>query len=160
DVAALRRDCERACRLDNARVPARLLHDLESAAQQLFARLPSGAGRARLREADLRDLAPREAASVRHALGGLSAQLGGAGEERDVIARRAERLRAALDACLGADHDRVVVWSERGAAGPELRSAAISIAPLLREHLWERMHAAVLTSATLSLDGDLAFARR
>ena len=32
DVTALRRDCERACRLDNAGSPARLLHELESAA--------------------------------------------------------------------------------------------------------------------------------
>jgi ATP-dependent DNA helicase DinG len=159
DVAALRRDCERACRLDNARAPARLMHELESSAHHLFARLPAARGRTRLTESDLRDLAPREAASVRHALGSLCAHLGGMGEERDVIARRAERLRVALDACLGADHGKTVVWSERGAAGPELRSASISVGPLLREHLWDRMHAAVLTSATLSLDGELAFTR-
>jgi ATP-dependent DNA helicase DinG len=159
DVAALRRDCERACRLDNARAPARLMHELESSAHHLFARLPAARGRTRLTESDLRDLAPREAASVRHALGSLCAHLGGMGEERDVIARRAERLRVALDACLGADHGNTVVWSERGAAGPELRSASISVGPLLREHLWDRMHAAVLTSATLSLDGELAFTR-
>jgi ATP-dependent DNA helicase DinG len=30
---------------------------------------------------------------------------------------------------------------------------------VLREHLWDWMHAAVLTSATLSLDGELAFTR-
>jgi ATP-dependent DNA helicase DinG len=159
DVTALRRDCERACRLDNASVPGRLLHELESAAHHLFARLPAARGRTRLGEPELRDLAPREAASVRHALGSLSARLGGMGEERDVIARRAERLRVALDACLGADHEQAVVWSERGGAGPELRSAPISVASLLREHLWGRLHAAVLTSATLSLDGDLAFTR-
>ena len=53
-----------------------------------------------------------------------------------MIARRAERFRVALDACLGADHDQLVVWSERGAGGPELRSAPVSVAPLLREHLW------------------------
>ena len=159
DVAALRRDCERACRLDNARAPARLLHELESAAHHLFARLPAARGRTRLTETDLRDLAPREAASVRHALGSLSAHLGGMGEERDVIARRTERLRVALDACLGADHEKAVVWCERGPAGPELRSASISVAPLLREHLWDRLHTAVLTSATLSLDGDLSFTR-
>jgi ATP-dependent DNA helicase DinG len=159
DVTALRRDCERACRLDNAAAPGRMLHDLESAAHHLFARLPAARGRTRLGEPELRDLAPREAASVRHALGSLSARLGGMGEERDVIARRAERLRVALEACLGADHEQTVVWSERGVAGPELRSAPISIAPLLREHLWGRLHAAVLTSATLSLDGDLSFTR-
>jgi ATP-dependent DNA helicase DinG len=159
DVTALRRDCERACRLDNATVPGRLLHDLESAAHHLFARLPAARGRTRLGEPELRDLAPREAASVRHALGSLTARLGGMGEERDVIARRAERLRVALDACLGANHEQAVVWSERGGGGPELRSAPISVAPLLREHLWDRLHAAVLTSATLSLDGDLSFTR-
>jgi ATP-dependent DNA helicase DinG len=158
DVTALRRDCERACRLDNATVPGRLLHDLESAAHHLFARLPAARGRTRLGEPELRDLAPREAASVRHALGSLTARLGGMGEERDVIAHRAERLRIALDACLGANHEQAVVWSERG-GGPELRSAPISVAPLLREHLWDRLHAAVLTSATLSLDGDLSFTR-
>jgi ATP-dependent DNA helicase DinG len=159
DVAQLRRDCERACRLDNATPPARLLHELERAADALFGRLPSTRGRTRLTEAQLRDLAPREAAAVRHALGSLTAKLGGMGEERDVIARRAERLRVALDACLGADHDQLVVWSERGAAGPELRSAPVSVAPLLRQHLWERMHSAVLTSATLSIEGDLSHTR-
>jgi ATP-dependent DNA helicase DinG len=159
DVTALRRDCERACRLDNSTVPGRLLHDLESAAHHLFARLPAARGRTRLGEPELRDLAPREAASVRQALGSLTARLGGMGEERDVIARRAERLRVALDACLGANHEQAVVWSERGGAGPELRSAPISVARLLREHLWDRLHAAVLTSATLSLDGDLSFTR-
>ena len=159
DVTQLRRDCERACRLDNATAPARLLHELESAAHALFARLPAARGRTRLTEVDLRDLAPREAASVRHALGSLNAKLGGMGEERDVIARRAERLRVALDACLGADPEQAVVWSERGGAGPELRSAPVSVAPLLREHLWGRLHAAVLTSATLSLDGDLSYTR-
>ena len=158
-MTQLRRDCERACRLDNATAPARLLHDLESAAHALFARLPAARGRTRLTEVELRDLAPREAASVRHALGSLNAKLGGMGEERDVIARRAERLRVALDACLGADQEQAVVWSERGGAGPELRSAPVSVAPLLREHLWGRLHAAVLTSATLSLDGDLSFTR-
>jgi ATP-dependent DNA helicase DinG len=159
DVSQLRRDCERACRLDNASAPARLLHELESAAHALFARLPATRGRARLSEAELRDLAPREAAAVRHALGSLTAKLGGIGEERDVIARRAERLRVALDACLGADHEHAVVWSERGGAGPELRSAPVSVAPLLREHLWGRLHAAVLTSATLSIEGDLSHTR-
>jgi ATP-dependent DNA helicase DinG len=159
DVTALRRDCERACRLDNASAPARLLHELERAANHLFNRLPAARGRTRLGEPELRDLAPREAAAVRHALGSLTARLGGMGEERDVIARRAERLRVALDACLGADPEQAVVWSERGGAGPELRSAPISVAPLLREHLWGRLHAAVLTSATLSLDGDLSFTR-
>ena len=96
---------------------------------------------------------------MRHALGSLTARLGGMGEERDVIARRAERLRVALEACLGADHDQLVVWSERGGAGPELRSAPVSVAPLLREHLWGRLHAAVLTSATLSIEGDLSHTR-
>jgi ATP-dependent DNA helicase DinG len=159
DVTALRRDCERACRLDNASVPGRLLHELERAANHLFNRLPAARGRTRLGEPELRDLAPREAAAVRHALGSLTARLGGMGEERDVIARRAERLRVALDACLGADPEQAVVWSERAGAGPELRSAPISVAPLLREHLWGRLHAAVLTSATLSLDGDLSYTR-
>ncbi len=159
DVTQLRRDCERACRLDNATAPARMLHELERAAHALFARLPAARGRTRLGEPELRDLAPAEAAAVRHALGSLTARLGGMGEERDVIARRAERLRVALDACLGADHDQLVVWSERGAAGPELRSAPVSVAPLLREHLWGRLHAAVLTSATLSIEGDLSHTR-
>ena len=159
DVTQLRRDCERACRLDNATAPARMLLELERAAHALFARLPAARGRTRLGEPELRDLAPAEAAAVRHALGSLTARLGGMGEERDVIARRAERLRIALDACLGADHEQLVVWSERGTAGPELRSAPVAVAPLLREHLWGRLHAAVLTSATLSIEGDLSHTR-
>ena len=41
DVTQLRRDCERACRLDNATAPARMLHELERAAHALFGRLPA-----------------------------------------------------------------------------------------------------------------------
>ena len=42
---------------------------------------------------------------------------------------------------------------------PSCAPRPISVAPLLREHLWGRLHAAVLTSATLSIDGDLSHTR-
>ena len=95
DVTALRRDCERACRLDNAAC-ARPARCTSSRARRTTCSraCPRRAGAPDSGRRDLRDLAPREAASVRHALGSLTARLGGMGEERDVIARRAERLRA------------------------------------------------------------------
>ena len=49
DVTQLRRDCERACRLDNATAPARLLHELESAGARA---LRPAARRARAHAAD------------------------------------------------------------------------------------------------------------
>ena len=99
DVTQLRRDCERACRLDNATSPARMLHELERAAHALFARLPAARGRTRLREAELRDLAPREAAAraprARQPDGAAGRHGGGARRHRaprGAPARRARRL--------------------------------------------------------------------
>ena len=96
DVTQLRRDCERACRLDNATAPARMLHELERAAHALFARLPAARGRTRLGEPELRDLAPREAAAraprARQPDGAAGRHGGGA--RRDRAPRRAPARRA------------------------------------------------------------------
>ena len=70
DVTPLRRDCERACRLDNARAPARLLHELESAAH---APLRAPARRARAHAADARPTCATSRRARRPACGMRSA---------------------------------------------------------------------------------------
>ena len=147
DLMLLARDVERACIRDGApeAAPGRCT-TLERDGAVLFGSLEvPGGGRRRLREADLRALPPQALAGLRGALGAIASALGGAGEECDLVSRRAERLGFALEACVHADLDETVVWSERtgpGSAG--LRSAPIDVGPLLREALWDELGAAVL----------------
>ena len=161
DLLRLARDAERACQMDRASLPRSALHALERDATALFATLPSGRGRTRMRERDLRDLPPLAVAGLRSALAATSAGLAGAGEECDLVARSADRLGAALEACIHADHDEAVVWCERDRPGSvALRSAPVDVGRVLRELLWDVVPAAILCSATLSVGGDLGFARR
>ena len=160
DVGTIARETERACRVENAPPPLRLLMDAQLHAQRVFDLLPSGPGRVRLSPADLARANGEALAGARHALRTLAAMFAGSGEARDLVSRQAERLALSLDACFDADHELAVVWREGGATDCELRAAPIDVAPLVREHLWDRLHAAVLTSATLSIDGDLSFTRR
>ena len=99
---------------------------------------------------------------MRDALGRIAERIREISDETEALARQAERLALALEAILAPDHDETVVWSERdGRGGVELRAAPTAVGPLLREHLWDRLHAAVLVSATLAdADGLGATCRR
>jgi ATP-dependent DNA helicase DinG len=71
--------------------------------------------------------------------------------------RAAESLRAWLDQDLGES----VFWVEtEGGRSPVLRSAPLDVGPLLGAELYPRYRAAVLASATLSVQGDFSFMRR
>jgi ATP-dependent DNA helicase DinG len=88
---------------------------------------------------------------MRDALSRIAERIRGYSDEAEALARQAERLALALEAILAPDHDETVVWSERdGRGGVELRAAPTAVGALLREHLWDRLHAAVLVSATLA----------
>jgi len=53
-----------------------------------------------------------------------------------------------------------VRWYEREQAGPALHITPLDVAPILTRALYPELDAVVLTSATLSVDGDFRFVRR
>ncbi len=76
------------------------------------------------------------------------------------LARRASELRKDLAFLMSADDDAYVYFLEvRGRSGVFLRASPIDVSEIMRELLFERMHATVLTSATLSVDGSFEYVR-
>ncbi|HEY3121176.1 MAG TPA: ATP-dependent DNA helicase [Vicinamibacteria bacterium] len=73
------------------------------------------------------------------------------------LAARAEQLRAELAFVLAADDDGYVYFVEARGRGVFLRATPIEVGPMLRELLFDRMRAAVLTSATLAVDGGFQY---
>jgi ATP-dependent DNA helicase DinG len=68
--------------------------------------------------------------------------------------RRAAELRLALQFLIEGDDPTFVHWIERrGRGGVFLQATPIDVADVLRRHLWEKIDAAVLTSATLAVSG-------
>jgi ATP-dependent DNA helicase DinG len=160
DLVRLARDVDRACELEDANRPSRALVDLERYALHLFSALPIESGRRRLRRADVERLPPGTVDGLGTALASIALLLEGGGEECDAVARQAERLGAALAACVDADDGQTVSWVEPFGAGRQLCAAPIEVGPILRSALWDEVGAAVLCSATLSVGGDFAFVRQ
>jgi ATP-dependent DNA helicase DinG len=67
--------------------------------------------------------------------------------------RRAHELRAALQFLVEGDNPRFVHWIEHRGRGVFLQATPIDVADLLQENLWNKIDAAVLTSATLAVAG-------
>jgi ATP-dependent DNA helicase DinG len=94
-------------------------------------------------------------------------------EDLLAVGRRAGELRAELGRLLRADDPAFVFFLEtRGRAlrqaqgapslsrgGVFLRAAPIDVSNVIREMLFDRMHATVLTSATLAVDGGFGYVR-
>ena len=147
------RDVDSACAAVAKIPPAADLALLQVHGDRLFNALPEGR-RVRLDEQRLR-LLPRDAAdAMRAALDAIGERIKEHSDECEALARQAQRQAYALEAILAPDHEETVVWSERDArGGVELRAAPTVVGPMLREHLWDRLHAGILVSATLA-DGD------
>jgi ATP-dependent DNA helicase DinG len=94
----------------------------------------------------------------------LGGEGGGAGREANedamTIARRAGEIRDDLRFLLAASDGGHVYFVETRGRGVFLRAAPIDVSQIVREQLLERMHATVLTSATLSIGGSFEYARR
>lgn len=151
-LARFGRDVEQACGAAAKPVPIDELALLHTHGERLFGALPEGR-RVRLDEARLRALPADAADAMRTALHRIADRIREHSDECEALARQAERQAVALEAILAPDHDQTVVWSERDRGGVELRAAPTAVGPLLRAHLWDELHAAVLVSATLA-DGD------
>jgi ATP-dependent DNA helicase DinG len=140
----LERDVERYCREQERRPPAGALAELDRAGGELIAAFDPGSGRRRLTVADVEELEER-GSTLGAALGRLAAELQGAGEDADALARRALVAAGDVEACLALDDPDQVSWAEPGA----LAWAPVDVSQILREALWEQGPTAVLVSATL-----------
>ncbi|HXI04293.1 MAG TPA: helicase C-terminal domain-containing protein, partial [Candidatus Saccharimonadales bacterium] len=90
-------------------------------------------------------------------LGGALDALAAPSEESEALARRAGGLAATLEFLAGGADEEMVVWGERKGRSVRLNASPIDVSGPLREHLFERLDAAVLTSATLTVEGSFDF---
>ena len=75
------------------------------------------------------------------------------------IARRAGEIRDDLQFLLSASRADFVYFVETRGRGVFLRAAPIDVSQIVQEHLFDRMRATVLTSATLAVAGSFAYVR-
>jgi ATP-dependent DNA helicase DinG len=83
----------------------------------------------------------------------------GSGIDRDALLRRVRTFREDLDAVLSADSATAVAWAERRGGSVSLHRTPVEVSPLLSGSLWEDPVPFLLTSATLSVSGDLRYFR-
>jgi ATP-dependent DNA helicase DinG len=81
-------------------------------------------------------------------------------EDALTLARRARETRDDLQFLLAAADPGFVYFLETRGRGVFLRAAPIDVSAIIREHLLGRMHATVLTSATLAVDGSFDYIRQ
>jgi ATP-dependent DNA helicase DinG len=81
------------------------------------------------------------------------------GQERDTLLRRVRSFREDLEAVLTADPSEAVAWAERRGGSVALHRTPVEVSPVLSEFLWNEPVPFLLTSATLSISGDLAYFR-
>ncbi|MGA2714256.1 MAG: ATP-dependent DNA helicase [Bryobacteraceae bacterium] len=71
--------------------------------------------------------------------------------------RRAHELRAALQFLIEGDNPSFVHWIERRGRGVFVQATPIDVADVLRQHLWDKIDTAILTSATLAVAGQFDY---
>ena len=84
----------------------------------------------------------------------------GANEEAASLAHRAVELRQHLSFLLEASNPAFVYFLETRNRGVFLRAAPIDVSAIIREQLLDKMHATVLTSATLTVAGSFDYVKR
>lgn len=92
-------------------------------------------------------------------LGGALEALGASAPEALGLAERSEVLREGLSEVLDGEEEERVRWVEVTAGNVTLSSNPIEVGDLLRQRLFGRLRAALLTSATLSVAGSFAYIR-
>jgi len=83
----------------------------------------------------------------------------GATEDVRAIGRRAGELQAAARFLIEAADPAFVYFLEMRGRGVFLRATPIDVSAIVREHIFDRAPATVLTSATLAVDGRFDYAR-
>jgi len=137
--------------------------DLRAAADDLFMifreRLRDRAGRQRLDPPERRGPdVEAEWAALSEALDGVARESPGGQDAAESLPARSEELRLAFASVLARDDPNYVYGMElRGRANVVLSAAPIDVSGVLRERLFEPLRAAVLTSATLTVEGSFGF---
>jgi ATP-dependent DNA helicase DinG len=80
-------------------------------------------------------------------------------QDRETLARRAREIRSEIRLLLQADDPTYVYFVEFRGKGVFLRSSPIDVSTIVRDLLLDRMRTAVLTSATLTVDGTFDYVR-
>ena len=101
----------------------------------------------------------RRLASTLRALEATVALVTHASEDIRSLGRRAGEFSEHVDFVLAADDEGFVYFLERRGRGLFLRASPIDVSAIIRELLLERMHATILTSATLAVDGSFYYQR-
>ncbi len=156
-VEELTRDVERE--LKAARMDAReVLREVEAVrlrADRMFRSLARGAGR-RLAPGWMTEAVGDEAAALLLRMEGLRTAILAVldrPEPLTALAGRAQELRQQMHFVFAADDDAHVFFVEVRGRGVSLKATPIDVSARLRESLFGELRAAVLTSATLALDG-------
>ena len=126
-------------------------------------RLPlSGiSGRARFGEkaSSLLRAAEELSLSLSTAAPGAGRPLPDPAQERDALLRRVRSFTEDFESVLSADPSVAVAWAERRGGAVAFHRTPIEVSPVLSEFLWGEPIPFLLTSATLSISGDLAYFR-
>ena len=136
----------------------RILIRLEEVSLQFFGSLPGGDGRASFTTREQFAEENREIYSDLLAAFDLLMShlklIQDAPQEVVPLFRRAGELRMALAFLIEGADPTFVHWIERrGRGGVFLQATPIDVAGVLRQHLWDKVDAAILTSATLAVAG-------
>ena len=135
----------------------RILARLEEIALHFFGSLPGGDGRASFTGRDeflaLHGETYESLLSAFELLASHLRVIHDAPQEVIPLTRRAFEMRAAFQFMMEGKDPGFVQWTERRNRGVFLQSTPIDVADLLREHLWNKVDSAVLTSATLAVAG-------
>jgi ATP-dependent DNA helicase DinG len=159
--ADLTRDVERETKL-MGKGSNDVLHEAASVrdrAEQVFRRLATGTGH-RLRPGWMNPRAAEEANTLLLRLDGLKTAILATpdrGEAFTALAARAQTLREELDFVLKAEDDGHVYFVETRGRTVQLKAMPIDVSEVLQESLFGRVRAAVLTSATLAVDGGFEY---
>jgi ATP-dependent DNA helicase DinG len=81
------------------------------------------------------------------------------GPDRDPLLRRVRSFLDDLDSVLSTDSSSAVAWAERRGASVSLHRTPVEVSPVLSGALWGQPIPFLLTSATLSVSGDLTYFR-
>ncbi len=139
----------------------RILMRIEEIALQFFGALPGGDGRTSFTgRAEFLERNSDVYTDLLAAFELLAAHLkliADAPQEIIPLFRRTHEIRASLEFLLEGEDRSFVHWIERRGRGTFLQATPIDVADLLREHVWERVDAAVLTSATLAVAGEFHY---
>jgi ATP-dependent DNA helicase DinG len=162
-VEELARDTEATLlqkQLGNPEV-SKALGDLRNRAEQFFALFPGTEGRSVFKHRkEFVEINRGPCSALGNSLVRLETELKrlqNAPEEVRNLARRAAELRLTQEMILESEDHNYVFWWERRGRGLFLEASPIDVSAMLRERLFDKVDAVVLTSATLAVGGNFDF---